>query len=201
MVRKLGRNIQVEDNVVFGGSASIGHCSCVGFGGTGKTYIGENALIGAFCLIAEDVTIERDVEIDHYCRIDKGSRIGQMTRILYGTQVFEGVSIGPKCIIGGDLIDRAVVEDNVTYMGRMAHSYRIPGTIEDWDTFIQPSPVIRRGTVVGENALLIGGITIGPNSYIAAGEVVRSSIPPKTVLFKGRFTRIETWRGMIQTRT
>jgi acetyltransferase-like isoleucine patch superfamily enzyme len=85
-------------------------------------------------------------------------------------------------------------------MGSMAHSYRDAGTIESWDTTVQPSPILRRGCVVGQDALIVGGIEIGYGSYVAAGEIVRHDIPAEHVFYKGCLSQILDWRGVLRAR-
>lgn len=190
----------VHPEVVFGGTAHVGFSSCVGYGplADGGTYIGDGVRIGAFCVIEHGVHIEDNVEIDHYCRIACGARIGAKTRILYGAQVFEDVKIGRDCIIGGDLVDRTIVGDEVTFQGNTAHSHTDP--TRDWDETEEPSPVIERGSVVGIGALVIGGITIGPRAYVAAGEIVKCDLPKETVLQGGKLRPLSDFRGMIKVR-
>jgi len=190
----------VHPEVVFAGAARIGFSSCVGYGppAAEKTYIGEEVRIGAFCVIEQGVHIGDNVEIDHYCRIARGARIGAKTRILYRAQVFDDVRIGRDCIIGGELVDRAVVEDEVTFQGNTAHSHRDP--TGDWDETEEPSPIIARGSVVGIGALLIGGITIGPRAYVAAGEIVTCDVPEETVLKAGALLPLSYFRGVIKVR-
>lgn len=199
----VGTNIWIHDNVTFGDAVSIGHCSCIGYGNVQgqTTAIGHNVRIGAFCVINLGATIYDNVEIDHYCRINSGSTIGADSKILYGVQVFDNVRVGERCIIGGDLADRTIVEDDVTFMGEIAHSHRQASSSLEWDSVAEPSPVICRGSVVGVHALIIGGVTIGPQSYIAAGEIVRADIPPRTVLYKGKLLPLERWRGIIRVRS
>jgi acetyltransferase-like isoleucine patch superfamily enzyme len=163
-----------------------------------KTYIGNGVRIGAFCVIENGVHIEAGVEIDHYCRIGRGARIGAKTRILYGAQVFDNVRIGRDCIIAGDLVDRAIVEDKVTFQGNTAHSHRDP--TGDWDETEEPSPAIRKGSVVGIGAILIGGITIGPRAWVVAGEIVKCDVPEETVLRGGQLCPLSAFRGMIKVR-
>ncbi len=190
----------VHSEVVFGGTAHIGFSSCVGYGPTSdeKTYIGDGVRIGAFCVIGHGVHIEADVEIDHYCRISCRARIGVKTRILYGTQVFDDVRVGRDCIIAGDLVDRTIVEDEVTFQGNTAHSHRDP--TGDWDKTEEPSPVIKRGSIVGIGAILIGGITIGPRAYVAAGEIVKCNVPEENVLQGGKLWPLSYFRGLIKVR-
>lgn len=195
-----GLGAWIGPNVTFAGSAHIGFCTCVGHDrhSSGHTTIGDDVEIGAFCIIACGVEIGAGVEIDHYCRIGSGSTIGQNSKILYGAQVFDDVCIGQNCIIGGHLIDRAVVEDDVTYAGDMAHLHADP--TGDWDTTIEPAPVICRGSVIGVGALIIGAIKIGPRAYVSAGEVVRCDVPEEMVLLKGKLGPLSSYHGMIKVR-
>jgi len=191
----------VHPEIVFAGTAHVGFSSCVGYGSTadGKTtYIGNGVHIGAFCVIEHGAHIEADVLIDHYCRIACGARIGAKTRILYRAQVFDNVRIGRDCIIGGELVDRTIVGDEVTFQGNTAHSHRDP--TGDWDETEEPSPVIERGSVVGIGALLIGGITIGPRAYVAAGEIVTCNVPEGKVLKGGDLWPLSHFRGVIKVR-
>jgi UDP-3-O-[3-hydroxymyristoyl] glucosamine N-acyltransferase len=194
------QNAWVHPGVVFDGTAHVGFSSCVGYGTpvTEETYIGAGVRIGAFCVIELGVHIEADVQIDHYCRIARGARIGAKTRILYGAQVFDDVKIGRDCIIGGDLVDRTIVGDEVTFQGNTAHSHRDP--TGDWDETEEPSPVIEWGSVVGIGALLIGGIRIGPRAFVAAGEIVKCDVPKETVLQGGKLQPLSDFRGMVKVR-
>jgi len=171
---------------------------------TGRTAqparFGVGVILGCHCVVERGAVLGNRVQLDHFCRVGAGSELGADTRLLYGAQVFEDASIGERCVIGGPVDDRTVIESDVTYMGSMAHSYRTPGTLEDWDTVEQPSPVIRRGAVIGQNALLIGPVEIGPGAYVAAGEIVRSNVPANTVLMRGERRPIEDFRGMVTAR-
>lgn len=200
MTITLDHGAWVHPEVVFGGTVHVGFNSCVGYGPQvdEETYIGNGVRIGAFCVIEYGVHIETDVVVDHYCRISRGARVGTKTRILYGAQVFDDVKIGRDCIIGGDLVDRTIIEHEVTFQGNTAHSHRDP--TGDWDETEEPSPIIKRGSVVGIGALLIGGVTIGPRAYIAAGEIVKCNVPEETVLQGGKLRPLSDFRGLIKVR-
>lgn len=199
-VSRIGGGIWISDQAILGKNVAIGHGSCVGYGDdeTQQVWIMDNVSIGAFCVIHLNSTIHSNVEIDHYCRIGSGVTIGPGSKILYGTQVFNNALVGRNCIIGGDLSERVVVEDNVTFMGSIAHSHRNPNL--DWDTTDEPSPVFRKGSVIGVDALIVGGISIGPFSYVAAGEKVNFDVPPRKVIYKNEMTDLDYWRGIIKVR-
>ena len=100
------------------------------------------------------------------------------------SEVF-GIDIHPAAVIGkGIMIDHAhsivigetaVVGDNVS----MLHSVTLGGTGKEDD---DRHPKIGDGVLIGAGAKVLGNITIGHCSRIAAGSVVLESVPPmKTV--------------------
>lgn len=151
--------------------------------------------IGSFCHIALSAILRENVEIDHYVRVGDRTSIGPSTKVLYNARVFSDVVIGANCIISGDVANAVRIGDNVIYMGDIAHSHRnadIP-----WDEYVEPSPVIHDCSVVGLRALIIGPVSIGPRSYVGAGEVVRHDVPPESVYAKGRLSSLSSWKGLI----
>jgi len=201
-ITKVGSGIYISKYVEYGDNLFVGHNSIIGFSFSPKDnfkiIIEDNVSIGAFCVIHTNSHIGSNVDIDHYCRVGDGVKIGGGSKILYGTQLFNNCKVGQNCIIGGDLSERVIVEDNVTFMGELAHNHRNPNL--DWDTTDEPSPIFRRGTVVGVGAIVMGGISVGPFSYIAAGELVKSDVPPRKVVYKGKISNLEDWKGIIQVR-
>lgn len=190
----------IHPTTVFEGKASVGFCSRIGHGATPDepVLIADGVRIGAFCLIEAGAQLGADVEVDHYCRIGCGARVGARTRILYRAQVFDEVAIGHNCIIGGELVDRTVVGNNVTFQGNTAHTHA--DATRNWDETEEPSPVIKSGSVVGVDAVLIGGVTVGPRAYVAAGERVTCDVPEEMVLKGGELRPLSEFRGMIKVR-
>ncbi len=191
---------KVHPSVIFDGDAEIGFCTYLGFGPDSDVpaRIGDNVRIGAFCIIEKGVQIEENVEIDHYCRISSGTRIGSNTRVLYRASIFNDVNVGHNCIIAGELVDRTVVGDDVTFQGDTAHRHNDPNV--DWNETEEPSPIIEKGSVVGVGAVLIGDIRVGPRAWVAAGEIVTCDVPEETVLKDGELHPLSYFRGLIKVR-
>ena len=190
----------IAEKVIYGNNLKAGPGTHIGYGdpADGEIHIGNNVTIGAFCLIFYGAKIGDNVHIDDYCKIGTDSSIGDKTRILYGKHVYDEASIGADCIIGGHVADRTIIEDNVTYMGEIAHSHRHPD--EDWDLTVEPSPKIRKGSVIGVNAILIGGIEVGPCAYIGAGEIVRVNVGEGMCFIKGEAKPLKFYRGIFKSR-
>lgn len=197
---EIGTGIYVHEKVKIGKNVTIGHCSCVGFGDPedGEIIIEDNVTIGAFCVIHFGAVIRKSVSIEHNCVIGIEAEIGKNTKILSGKEVTYQAKIGANCIIGGHVADRTIIEDNVTYMGEIAHSHR--NARLDWDETVEPSPIIYKGSVVGVNALIIGGRKIGPCAYIGAGEVVRTDVGEGIALMKGEMKPLSVYRGIFKSR-
>ncbi len=101
-----------------------------------------------------------------------------------GNSVF-GVDIHPAAKLGkGIMIDHAhsivigetaIVGDNVS----MLHSVTLGGTGKEHD---DRHPKIENGVLIGAGAKVLGNITVGHCSRVAAGSVVLADVPPmKTV--------------------
>ncbi|MGX1880473.1 acyltransferase [Streptomyces sp. NPDC055287] len=140
--------------------------------------IGDRTVIGSHVLVYEGATVGADVFIDDYVRLGARSRVGDATMLLYGAKIYDDVSIGQNCRIAGFVPVRVVIGDNVTMMGHIAHKYSRP---LDWSRD-EPSPVLEDDVVVGIGATLVGGITLGAGSYVAAGATLTKSVPPESMV-------------------
>lgn len=198
--QEFGTGIIVHEKVTIGKNVSIGHCSCIGFGDPedGEVIIEDNVSIGAFCVIHFGAVIKEGAYIDHRCVIGIEAVVGKKTQILTGKEVAYKAKVGDNCIIGGNVADRTIIEDDVTYLGEIAHSHR--DASRDWDTTEEPSPIIYKGSIVGVNALIIGPRKIGPCAYVGAGEIVRTDIGAGVAFMKGEMKPLSSHRGMFKSR-
>ena len=200
MTTRLGVNSILSDAITVEGSLVVGHHSIVGDleAPLRQTLIGPGARIGRFCFVEGGVTVGSDLDMDDYCAIYAGSTIGNNVKLLYGKKIYGRSRIGDNCIIGGNVPERCELAANVTFMGEVAHSHYDP--TRDWESTDEPSPAIGYGSIVGVNALIIGGISIGENCYVSAGELLRHDLPDHSVYLKGEIYSISHFRGMFRTR-
>lgn len=196
----IGTGIFVHEKVKIGKNVTIGHCSCIGFGDPedGVIIIEDNVFIGAFCVIHFGVVIRDSVNIDHKCVIGSEVEIGRNSKILSGKEITYKAKVGENCIIGGHVPDRTIIEDDVTFMGEIAHSHR--DSSRDWETTEEESPIIYKGSFIGVNALLIGVKKVGPCAFIGAGEIVKYSVGKGMAFINGAQKPISELRGFIKSR-
>jgi UDP-3-O-[3-hydroxymyristoyl] glucosamine N-acyltransferase len=160
--------------------------------------IGPRARIGAFCIVEPGAEIGEDVEIYHHCVIGRNARVGPRTKLVDRARIAMNAKVGADCIVGGNVSERAILEDRVTFMGEMAHSHRDP--MNDWEMTDEPSCIIRAGTVIAQGAWVIGGISIGPNSYVSVGEIVKWDVPSDVVVISGKQVPLADFRGLVRAR-
>lgn len=197
---EIGIGIFVHDKVKIGKNVTIGHYACIGYGNPddGEIIIEDNVTIGAFCVIHFGAVIRESAMVDHKCIIGIEAEIGRNTQVLSGKEVAYKAKIGDNCIIGGNVADRTIIEDDVRYLGEIAHSHRDASL--PWDDTEEPSPIIYKGSVIGVNALIIGARKIGPCAYVGAGEIVRTDVAEGIALIDGKRQTVKSFRGFIKTK-
>lgn len=189
-------NSYIADNVHIKDKLSVGFCSIIGNEQNGDTYIGLNCNIGDFCKVDHDVVIGDDATIEDYCSIYKMCTVGNGFRMVSGSRIAARCSIGNNVIINGIVSQRVIIEDDVRFFGRTVHSHL--DHTKDWKTTVEPSPILKRGCIVGVNAMIMGGIIIGENSYVAAGEIVKCNVPADKVYINGKIIDKIYFRGFIK---
>lgn len=126
-----------------------------------------------------------------------GAKVGSST-ILMNVKFFNlhhtgfgGLSIGKECFIGDesliDLYDRIKLEDQVTLAQRVTvlthlnvgySNHPLQGSFPK-----KSHPVVfKKGSVVGAASVILPGVTVGENSFVAAGSVVTKDIAPNTLV-------------------
>lgn len=166
----------------------------------GSSLIGEPVTVGPKCLVANHVVVYEGVQIGADCviedrvRIGYNGTIGERTRIVYGAYVCDRVTIGADACVAGFVCDGTTIGDRSTVMGGLVHEYTRPH--RGWWDVDEDSPVIEADSVVGYGARVVGGVRIGPRSYIAAGAVVTKDVPPGHVVTDVNIqTPAERWQG------
>jgi acetyltransferase-like isoleucine patch superfamily enzyme len=179
----IGDGVTVQDGAVLGKAPSLSRRSSAPRGELGPLVIEDGAVICTQAIVFA------------------GSRIGE--RSIVGDQAYvrERTTVGPDTVIG-----RASAVDNDVAIGARvriqtqvyvtAHS-----TIED-DVFVGPCAMttnddtmarlapgtpmrgatLRRACRVGGGAVLLPGVEIGEEAFVAAGAVVTSDVPPRKVV-------------------
>jgi acetyltransferase-like isoleucine patch superfamily enzyme len=117
-----------------------------------QTQIRERAVVGAETVVGRGSSVDFDVTLGERVVIQTGAYVTG------GTVVEDDVFMGP-----------GVVTTNDNAMGRHARGEPLVG------------PVLRRACRVGGGVVLVPGVEIGEEAYVAAGAVVTQDVPPHAV--------------------
>lgn len=175
---KIGANSIIEDNVILGnhnykslieGNNSSSNDYCV--------TIGDNAIVRSGTVIYSSVKIGNNFDCGHNVVIRECSRIGDDCYFYPGTQIHRNVSVGNKCRISGWVGNHVIINNNVSTFGSLVHKFekREAGHIEE-------APVLMDNTMVGWNAIIIGGVRVGYNATVGAGAVVINDVVENTTV-------------------
>lgn len=151
-----------------------------GVSGGSPVVIGGRCILFNHVIAYEGVRIFDDCVIEDRVRIGYDSSIGPRTRVVYGAYLCDRVRVGADACVAGFVCDGATVGNRSTVMGELVHEYSQPH--RGWWEVDEATPVIESDTVVGFGARVIGGVTIGPRSYVAAGATVTRDVPTGVVV-------------------
>lgn len=136
--------------------------------------------------VDEDVTIGEGTKIWHFCHIMSGARIGKHCTI--GQNVFIGrdVAIGDGCKIQNNVsvYEGVTLEENVFCGPSMVFTNDVNPRAafpKGRERFVKT--VVKRGCTIGANATIVCGVTLGEHSFIGAGAVVTTDVPPYAIVY------------------
>ncbi|MGI8579794.1 MAG: acyltransferase [Solirubrobacteraceae bacterium] len=180
---EIGNGCVIDDHAILGRRPRLAaHSSaprddlpplCIGAGAT----IGAAAVVFAGADIGEGAIVGDQAFVRERARIGAGSVIGR------GSTVDNDVVVGARVRVqtGVYLTAHTVVEDDV-FVGPAA-------TTTNDDTMARQAPdaplcgaVLRRACRVGGGAVLVPGVEVGEEAFVAAGAVVTTDVAPRAVV-------------------
>lgn len=153
---KLGRDIVIHPNVVFGNDVIIEDgVEILPFSHISGAHIGANSSIGPFARIRPGADIGENVKIGNFVEIKK-AEVGDHTKISHLSYIGDSI-IGEHSNIGAGTI-------TCNYDGVNKHHTTIGNHV-----------------FVGSNTSLVAPVSIGDNSVIGAGSTITKDIEPKSL--------------------
>lgn len=173
-------NVYVEDNV------TIGEDTCL-MPGTileACTVIGSNCVIGPSTRIS-DSTIGNNVEIINSVilnsKVEDGVHIGPFAYLRPGSNIGSNVKIGDFVEVKNSVIGEGTKVSHLTYIGDSEVGRNVNfgcGVVTvNYDGCSKHKTCIGDSSFIGCNSNLIAPVTVGNNSYIAAGSTITDNIP------------------------
>lgn len=179
----LGPGVQVGDGVILGKSPTLAARSSAHGEADVPLVVGAGAAILAQAIVFAGATIGEGAIIGDQSYVRERAVVGEHSVVGRGSCVDFDAVIGARVRIQTMvyLTANAVVEDDV-FIG--------PGVVTTNDQTMarQPpstpllGPMLRRACRVGGGAVLVPGIEIGVEAFVAAGAVVTNDVPSRAVV-------------------
>ena len=168
----------------------------------GSTRIGENCRIGSGSII-RDSQIGDNVEIQPYTlinssRVDGGASVGPFARLRMDNHVGANAHIGNFVELKKTRFGAGAKAGHLAYLGDSEIGDEVnigAGTITcNFDGARKHKTVIGAHAFIGSNSTLVAPMEIGGDSYIGAGSVITSKVPPDALgIGRGKQINKEGW--------
>ena len=123
--------------------------------------VGEGTRIWHFCHVCAGAVIGEDCTLGQNVYVGPNVRIGDRCRIQNNVSVYEGVTLEDDVFVGPSVVFTNVKRPQA---GKRADGY-IP-------------TLVRRGAIIGANATIVCGVTLGEGCFVGAGAVVTHDVMP-----------------------
>lgn len=159
---------------------------------TNTTYIYDDVEIGMDTVIHPNTTIKSGVIIGEDCEIGPNSYIRE------GCKLANYVKIGSFVEIKKAIIGEGTKVPHLSYMGdcEIGEKCNIGcGTITcNYDGFNKSKTIIGNHSFIGSNTNLVAPVTLGDNTFVAAGSTITDDVPEYALaIARQRQTNKENW--------
>lgn len=120
---------------------------------------------------------------------------GVTPRLVLGDRVRIGRFAHVACV-GEVVVEDDVLTADGIFLGDTYHGYEDPNVPVSQQPMAKPERVvIRRGAFLGIRSIVLQGVTIGENAYVAAGAVVTRDVPARTIVAGNPARPVRQWDG------
>jgi acetyltransferase-like isoleucine patch superfamily enzyme len=176
----VGAGCVIEDGVVLGKVPKLARSSAAAGRSSGPLVIGERVTLCAGCVVFAGASIGDEAIVGDQAYVRERATIGPGTVVGRGSAIDNDVTIGARVRIQTDVYvtGHSVVEDDV-FIGPRAmttndDTMNRGGSLE--------GATLRRACRVGGAAVLVPGVEVGEEAFVAAGAVVTADVPPRAVV-------------------
>jgi acetyltransferase-like isoleucine patch superfamily enzyme len=179
----IGGEARLQDGAVIGKPLALGQRSAASRQTPAPAEVGAGATVCAGAVVLEGAVVGDGAVIGDQAHVRERAVIGEQSVVGRGSAVDNDVRVGARVRIqtGCYLTAFSVVEDDVFVapgvtltndhtMGRHGPGHELRGA------------TLRRACRVGGGAVLVPGVEVGEEAYVAAGAVVVADVPPRAVV-------------------
>ena len=177
----IGDGVVIQDGAILGKSPKLSPTSSAGGAGGQPLVIGAGASICAQAVVFAGATIGAGAIIGDQSYVRERSIIGEGTVVGRGTCVDNDVVVGARVKLQTQvyLTAYSVVEDDV-FVGPCAMTTNDQTMARPGDDL--RGATLRRGCRIGGGTVLLPGVEVGEEGFVAAGSVVTHDVAPGTLV-------------------
>jgi len=179
----IGAGVTIQDGAILGKPLALGAGSKAKAADSEPLRVGDGAKVCAGAVILAGAEIGPGAVVGDQAQVRERAVIGEKSVVGRGSAVDNDVTIGARVRIqtGCYITAFSMVEDDVfvapgvfttndNTMGRHGPEYKLRGA------------TLRRACRVGGGAVLLPGIEVGEEAFVAAGSVVTRDVPPRATV-------------------
>ena len=173
----VGSGARIQDGAVLGKPLALGALSKASRDELPPLVVGEGATIGAGAVVVAGAAVGAHVTIGDQAHVRERAAIGAETTIGRGSAVDNDVVIGARVRVQTNcyLAAMASIEDDVFVApGVTLTNERTAGRRPEGGPLTGPK--LRRGCRIGGGAVLLPGVDVGEEAFVAAGAVVTRDV-------------------------
>jgi UDP-2-acetamido-3-amino-2,3-dideoxy-glucuronate N-acetyltransferase len=200
----LGEGVRIQDGAVLGKPLVLGRHSQAVRGEAQRTAIGDGVVIAAGAVVVAGAQIGPGAFVGDQAHVRERARIGADSAVGRGSAVDNDVVVGERVRIqtGCYLTAFSRVEDDV-FVGPGVFTFNDNTMGRHEKGLALMGATLRRACRVGGGALILPGIEVGEEAFVATGSVVTRDVPARTLVMgsPARAVRevadeelIEAWR-------
>jgi UDP-2-acetamido-3-amino-2,3-dideoxy-glucuronate N-acetyltransferase len=201
---RIGDGVIVQDNAIVGKQPSLAPTSAAAGKQAGELVVEAGARICAAAIVFAGAHIGEGVIVGDQAYVRERSTIGPGTVIGRGTAIDNDVTVGARVRIQTMVYITAfsVIEDDV-FVGPCAMTTNDDTMMRHDKSYALRGATLRRACRIGGGAVLVPGVEVGEEAFVAAGAVVTNDVPPRALIMgvPGRRVRdvadeelLERWR-------
>ena len=189
-LRKNGVDIPCTDGIIIGPDCKIGKgtkilpCTII----TGSSEIGENCILGPASYIEDAILGDRVTFNSSQVRnaeIHSGATVGPFVHIRPDSVIGENVHLGNFVEIKNSVIGSKTAVSHLTYVGDSdvgsGVNFGCGVVTVNFNGKTKNRTVIKDRAFIGCNTNLVAPVTVGENSYTAAGSTITENVPDNTL--------------------
>ena len=179
----IGDRCEIQDGAVLGKLPRLGRRSTAAGAEPEPLVVEDGAVICSGALIYRGARIGREAIIGDQAQVRERASVGAGSVVGRGCGVENDVTIGADVLMQSNcfLAARTIVEDEVFIApGVLMANDNAMGRHEPGE--VLAGPILRRRCRVGIGAVVVPGVEIGEEAFVAAGAVVATDVAPRAVV-------------------